>query len=178
MVCAVLGLYTPSWCWNRSPQIGTSSISWAQLSRLHLKTETESSIRNVVFWNINRTVDSVQKNNICTNVPSSQTLDLINICCVSAETIRIESSRFPVFVSTPLYSSYFFRGNVVLSKLVSQLRHSQTIWWYILLIGAPNIFRNSIIIFVKSFHRRSFKTCVTITTPAFRTIIKTVQIVT
>jgi hypothetical protein len=30
------------------PEIGTSSIDWAQLSRCHLKTETESSLRNVV----------------------------------------------------------------------------------------------------------------------------------
>jgi hypothetical protein len=32
-----------------SPVRGTSSIDWAQLSRLHLKTETESSLRNAVF---------------------------------------------------------------------------------------------------------------------------------
>jgi hypothetical protein len=31
------------------PEIGTSSIDWAQQSRFYLKTETESSIRNVVF---------------------------------------------------------------------------------------------------------------------------------
>jgi hypothetical protein len=37
-------------------QIGTSSIDWDQLSRFYLKMETESSLRNVVFWNINRTV--------------------------------------------------------------------------------------------------------------------------
>jgi hypothetical protein len=30
------------------PEIGTSSIDWAQLSRFYLKTETESSLRNVV----------------------------------------------------------------------------------------------------------------------------------
>jgi hypothetical protein len=47
----------------------------------NLKTETESSLRNVVSWKINRTVflykdrtmDNVQKHNSCTNVPSSQT---------------------------------------------------------------------------------------------------------
>jgi hypothetical protein len=38
------------------PEIGTSSIDWAQLSMLYLKTETESVLRNVVFLNINRTV--------------------------------------------------------------------------------------------------------------------------
>jgi hypothetical protein len=36
-------------CW--CPEIGTSSIDWAQLSRFHLKTETESSLRNAVFLN-------------------------------------------------------------------------------------------------------------------------------
>jgi hypothetical protein len=60
-----------------SPEIWTRSIDWAQPSRFYLKTETESSLRNVVFWKINRTVfldkDNVQKHNICTNVPSSQT---------------------------------------------------------------------------------------------------------
>jgi hypothetical protein len=40
----------------KGPEIGTSSIDWAQLSRFYLKTETESSLRNVVFCNINRTV--------------------------------------------------------------------------------------------------------------------------
>jgi hypothetical protein len=44
MVCAVLGLYTPSWCWYRCPEIGTSYVDWAQLSRFYLKTETESSL--------------------------------------------------------------------------------------------------------------------------------------
>jgi hypothetical protein len=29
--------------------IGTSSIDWAQLSRFYLKTQTEYSLRNVVF---------------------------------------------------------------------------------------------------------------------------------
>jgi hypothetical protein len=50
------------------PVIGTSSIDWAQLSRFYLKMETESSPRNVAFWEINmavvldkgRTTDNVQ----------------------------------------------------------------------------------------------------------------------
>jgi hypothetical protein len=49
MVYAVLGLYTPFWCWYMYPEIGTTSINCAQLSRFYLKTETESSLRNVVF---------------------------------------------------------------------------------------------------------------------------------
>jgi hypothetical protein len=35
--------------WILSPEIGTSSINWAQMSEFYLKTETESSLRNVVF---------------------------------------------------------------------------------------------------------------------------------
>jgi hypothetical protein len=72
MVCAVHGLYTPSWCWYRFPEIRTSSIDWAQLSRFHLKTETECSLRNVVFRNINRAMGNVKKHLICANVKSSQ----------------------------------------------------------------------------------------------------------
>jgi hypothetical protein len=37
-------------------EIGTSSVDWAQVSRFYLWTETESSLRNIVFRNINRTV--------------------------------------------------------------------------------------------------------------------------
>jgi hypothetical protein len=38
-----------------SPEIRPSSIDWVRLIRFYLKTETESSLRNVVFWKINRT---------------------------------------------------------------------------------------------------------------------------
>jgi hypothetical protein len=31
-------------------------IDWTKLSRCYLKTEAESSLRNVVFWKVNRTV--------------------------------------------------------------------------------------------------------------------------
>jgi hypothetical protein len=40
----------------KPPVIGTISIDWAELSRFYLKTETECSLRNVAFCNINRTV--------------------------------------------------------------------------------------------------------------------------
>jgi hypothetical protein len=30
-------------------EIGTSSVDWAQMSRVYLKMETESSLRNIVF---------------------------------------------------------------------------------------------------------------------------------
>jgi hypothetical protein len=59
-------LVCPIWCWYRCPKIGTSSIDWAQL-----KTETKSSLQNVVFLNKNRTMDNVRKHNICINVPLS-----------------------------------------------------------------------------------------------------------
>jgi hypothetical protein len=35
--------------WILSPATGTCSIDWAQLSRFYLKTEIESSLRNVVL---------------------------------------------------------------------------------------------------------------------------------
>jgi hypothetical protein len=46
MVYALLGL---NWC--GCPEIGTNSIDWAQLSRFHLKMETECSLRDVVCFN-------------------------------------------------------------------------------------------------------------------------------
>jgi hypothetical protein len=39
----------PVVCWCRCLEIGTGSISWGKLSKFHLKTETESSSRNVMF---------------------------------------------------------------------------------------------------------------------------------
>jgi hypothetical protein len=42
--------YIPLWKWHTCPEIETSSIDWTQLSRFYLKTETESSFRNIVFW--------------------------------------------------------------------------------------------------------------------------------
>jgi hypothetical protein len=76
----------PSWvgfAWRRrknpvsetlsvSPEIGTSSINWAQVSRFFLKTETESSVWNFILKNKQDGVfrkiqdDNVQKHNICT----------------------------------------------------------------------------------------------------------------
>jgi hypothetical protein len=66
------------------PEIGTSSIDWAQLSGFYLKTEAESSIRNVVFCNMNimvfldkdRTTDNVQKHNICAKCVA----DTLTVC--------------------------------------------------------------------------------------------------
>jgi hypothetical protein len=66
----------PSSCFylNHGPVfIGTISVNWAQLRRFYLKTETESSLRNVAFLNKNRTMDNVQKYNVYANVPALQT---------------------------------------------------------------------------------------------------------
>jgi hypothetical protein len=69
MANAALGLCTLSgvWCRFRCPEKGDSSTDWTQLSRFHLKTETESKIRNVLS-NRNVTVDTVQQHKICTNL--------------------------------------------------------------------------------------------------------------
>jgi hypothetical protein len=48
LCCAWFVYPTMCCCWW--PEIGTSSVDWAQLSRFHLKTETESSFRNVVCF--------------------------------------------------------------------------------------------------------------------------------
>jgi hypothetical protein len=45
----------------------TSSIFWVQLSRYHLKTETESSLWNAMFKIKVRTMDNVQ-NCVCTQI--------------------------------------------------------------------------------------------------------------
>jgi hypothetical protein len=45
--CAWLIYPLLCWCW--CPEIWTSSIDWAHLSRFHLEEETESSLRNVRF---------------------------------------------------------------------------------------------------------------------------------
>jgi hypothetical protein len=42
---------------------GSSSIDWAQLSRFCLKTETGSSLWNIVFWRISRTIFRKRQDN-------------------------------------------------------------------------------------------------------------------
>jgi hypothetical protein len=45
---------------------GTMSIDWAQLSRFHLKMETEFSLKNVMcYFKLNRIMDIIQKQNNC-----------------------------------------------------------------------------------------------------------------
>jgi hypothetical protein len=48
------------------PEVATNCIELTQLSRFHLKTETEPSHRNVAFKK-NRAMDGVQKHNSCPN---------------------------------------------------------------------------------------------------------------
>jgi hypothetical protein len=50
-----------------------NSFYLVQLSSFHPKTETESSLRNIVFWITERTMDNIQKCDSYTNTPSSQT---------------------------------------------------------------------------------------------------------
>jgi hypothetical protein len=59
MVYAVFGLYTLSCVVAGGTERGTNSIDWAQPSMFYLKTETESSLRNVMF------MDKVQKHKYC-----------------------------------------------------------------------------------------------------------------
>jgi hypothetical protein len=77
-----------------------------------LKTETESSLRNVVFLKINRTVldktmDNVKKHNICTNVPSSQTFRSYNEYNVRIVGLRprIEPGTFRRQITSANYST-------------------------------------------------------------------------
>jgi hypothetical protein len=48
--CCAWFIY-PKLCWCCYLEIGTSSIVCAQLSRFHLRTETEYSLQNIVHFN-------------------------------------------------------------------------------------------------------------------------------
>jgi hypothetical protein len=58
----------------RCPETGTSSIDWAQMSRFFLKTETESSLRNAVFYTksgwffLNKTRRWLMSRNSCSHL--------------------------------------------------------------------------------------------------------------
>jgi hypothetical protein len=69
--CALFIYHITCWCWY--PEVGTSSMDLALLSRFHLKTETESNLRNVEFQIKDRTMDNVQNCGSYINIPSSQT---------------------------------------------------------------------------------------------------------
>jgi hypothetical protein len=59
----------------------TMSSSFAEFDgqdRIIMKTEIESSLRNVVFWIKNKTLDNVQNCDSYINIPSSQTYKSYN----------------------------------------------------------------------------------------------------
>jgi hypothetical protein len=65
-------LYILHWrCCCRS-ETKTSSFYWVHLSRLPMKTETESSLRNVALQLKDRTIAKVQNCDSCINILSSQ----------------------------------------------------------------------------------------------------------
>jgi hypothetical protein len=51
--------YKPYWCSCWCPETETSSIYWVQLSVLYLRTETVSSLRNVVFYIKDKTMSRI-----------------------------------------------------------------------------------------------------------------------
>jgi hypothetical protein len=110
-----------------------------------LKTETDSSLRNIVFWKINRsfldkdkTMDNVQKHNIYTHVPSPQTLRsyLLPLFGISggrggtgADFLRI--LPFPLMILIPLNPIYppqlVQRAIYILRAKVFNLTHTKII---------------------------------------------------
>jgi hypothetical protein len=84
----------------------TSPIDWAQLSRFHLKTESESSPRKVVCFNKNRAMVYVQKHDNCVNIPSSRTskhlclLNIITLCVINAATLNLH--KVPCLLKLPV----------------------------------------------------------------------------
>jgi hypothetical protein len=90
MVYCLLGLYALS-------DIDTGVRKQGQLYRL---TETESCLQNVVFLNKNRTMDNVQKHNICFNALSSQTFKF----CEHIEPLVDQSVSIRGFNKTPKHS--------------------------------------------------------------------------
>jgi hypothetical protein len=84
---------------SRDFEFVLQSGDWTQLSTFHMKTETQSSLRNVL--NKNRTMDNVQKHNNCINIASSQTLRLITDSKPTAGKI--------FFYTRQNLNSYFFR---------------------------------------------------------------------
>jgi hypothetical protein len=57
------------------------------MSRLHLKTETESGIRKVVLYIRGMTMDNVQNCASYINAPSLQTYRRINMFCTRPDTL-------------------------------------------------------------------------------------------
>jgi hypothetical protein len=115
-------------------EIGTISINWAQLSRFYLKTETESSLRNVVFCNTNRTafldkgrtMDDVQKYNIRTSN-----------CFLTLELFLKMGLKFSSETLVPTVQTLCF----LFSKLNSLTLHTNRMveWWNIIWRGTERV---------------------------------------
>jgi hypothetical protein len=87
MVSAVLGLYTLS-CAGAGVRRRNSSVDSAQMSTFHLRTETESSLRNVGFKK-NTMMYNEQNHNNCIG---QLYLDISEL--QTAETLSIYFSHF------------------------------------------------------------------------------------
>jgi hypothetical protein len=123
------------WCWCLA--VGTSSISWAQLSRFNLKTETESSLQKVLCFKQKQDGGYVQKHNSCINIPSSHTLDLTGNSIGKAIPVTgcgdpwgSETSRLPHFLDNWLTGS----GEVTsLTRRQAALYRQEDSWYSFLL---------------------------------------------
>jgi hypothetical protein len=82
--CRMIPCISCMWYWAQSARL---SLRYnILLSRFDLKTEKKFSLQNVVFWKINRivfldkdrTMDTVQEHNICTNVPSNMEVKFVS----------------------------------------------------------------------------------------------------
>jgi hypothetical protein len=58
-----------------------SSIDWTHLSSFHMKTETESTFRNIVCFKQNRTMNNVQKHNKFITIKLSQIFRFYFLSC-------------------------------------------------------------------------------------------------
>jgi hypothetical protein len=143
--------------WYRCPEIGTSSIDWAQLSRFYLKTETETSLRIVVLKysykqdgvsDKNRTIDNVQKHNICVNISSSQTFRSYLMLFVW------NALFFHLLLGVP---SSLFRSSTSINFLavsyVLRAHQSHFLWFFSLIV----LFFKEYILFVMRFSPASCK---------------------
>jgi hypothetical protein len=74
-------LNKPYWYCCCFPESETSSIYWAKPNRFHLKTETGSRLRNVVFSIQDRPIDNVQKCDSYTHFYLQQPTTVFNLLC-------------------------------------------------------------------------------------------------
>jgi hypothetical protein len=89
------------------PDVGTSSVDWTQMSRFYLKTETESSLRNVVFCDINRTMNISRNTIVVLMYHRHKLLHLMNYIWLSSKEIRWCATQFSfMLLSTDSLISY------------------------------------------------------------------------